>query len=181
MPSLLELASQAPALLQLQDAAAWERATATCGCAPTGAEEQPSALLAVPEWRAQLLGAVALVLAGGDDAGAAALWHAVDGASWVAPQLIAAAFFVDADFAQRAETRLLDGKRRPPKTIGALVRAYHRLPSPSLQVLAQLGGHARTLATEEARVGVRGVDAWLDRLPCVCDALTQSRWQRRPR
>ena len=31
-----------------------------------------------------------------------------------------------------------------------------------MPVLAQLGVHDRTMATEEARIGVRGVDGWLD-------------------
>ncbi len=31
-----------------------------------------------------------------------------------------------------------------------------------MPVVAQLAVHDRTLATEEARIGVRGVDGWLD-------------------
>ena len=31
-----------------------------------------------------------------------------------------------------------------------------------MPVLAQLAVHDRTMATEEARIGVRGVDGWLD-------------------
>ena len=52
--------------------------------------------------------------------------------------------------------------RRPPKTIGALVRAYNRCPARRMPVVAQLGVHDRTMASEEAHIGVRGVDAWLD-------------------
>ena len=99
-----------------------------------------------------------------DPAAADALWRAIDGTSWVAPQLVAAAFVLDERFAAHAEERLLDVARRPPKTIGALLRAYHRSLDARLPVVARLGRHDRTMATEEARVGVRGVDAWLDHL-----------------
>lgn len=91
-----------------------------------------------------------------------ALWHAIDGASWVAPQLVAAAFLSDGAFEPRAAERLTDAQARPPKTIGAMVRAYHRCPSRRLPVAARLGLHDRTMATEEARIGVRAVDSWLD-------------------
>ncbi|MGZ3443122.1 MAG: hypothetical protein ACXVDD_26555, partial [Polyangia bacterium] len=92
----------------------------------------------------------------------AALWRAVDGSSWVAPQLVAAAFVADGAFAARAAERLGDITRKPPKTIGALVRAYSRCPARRMPVVAQLGAHDRTMGTEEARIGVRGVDGWLD-------------------
>jgi hypothetical protein len=90
------------------------------------------------------------------------LWRAIDGASWVAPQLVAAAFIADAEFEARAADRLTDATRRPPKTVGALVRAYHRCPTKRMPVVAQLGRHDHTMINEEARIGVRGVDAWLD-------------------
>jgi hypothetical protein len=109
------------------------------------------------------------------------LWRAIDGASWIAPQLIACAFLGDSAFIVRAEERLLGVERRPPKTIGALVRAYHRLPSPRLPVVAQLRRHDGLLPSEEARVGVRGVDAWLDRLPALASDATRARWIRQPR
>jgi len=123
-------------------------------------------------WRDQVTAAAALALVDAD-AGArddrvleaaltAALWRAIDGASWVAPQLVAAAQLVDPDFEPSAAARLTDATRRPPKTIGALVRAYNRCPARRIQVLAQLGVHDRAMATEEARIGVRGVDGWLD-------------------
>jgi len=90
------------------------------------------------------------------------LWRAIDGASWVAPQLVAAALIADPEFEARAAERLGDVMRRPPKTIGALVRAYTRCPARRMPIMAQLGVHDRTMATEEARIGVRGVDGWLD-------------------
>ncbi|MCU1277568.1 MAG: hypothetical protein JWM53_1114, partial [bacterium] len=99
---------------------------------------------------------------GGDDSVLAALWHAIDGASWVAPQLVAAAFVADDAFERRAAERLGDAARRAPKTIGALVHAYTRCPSRRMPVVAQLGMHDRVMATEEARIGVRGIDGWVD-------------------
>ncbi len=114
-------------------------------------------------WREQITAAAALALGGGGDAPPVeALWRAIDGASWVAPQLVATAFVVDGSFAARAAERLCGVARLPPKSIGALVRAYHRLAAPALTVVAELGRHDRALATEEARIGVRGVDGWLD-------------------
>jgi hypothetical protein len=121
-------------------------------------------------WRDQVTAAAAVALAttnaAAPDPRAAewspALWRAIDGASWVAPQLVAAALLADADFEPRAAERLTDFTRRPPKTIGALVRAYNRCAARRMPVIAQLGVHDRTLQTEEARIGVRGVDGWLD-------------------
>lgn len=122
-------------------------------------------------WRDQVTAAAAIALAGplalaaADPAVAslfAALWTAIDGASWVAPQLVAAALIADPDFEPRAAERLGSPMRRPPKTIGALVRAYNRCPARRMPVIAQLGVHDRTMASEEAHIGVRGVDAWLD-------------------
>jgi hypothetical protein len=115
-------------------------------------------------WREQVTAAAAVALGGADEPLLEALWHAIDSASWVVPQLVAAAFLADPQFEPRAAARLTDVARRPPKTIGSLVRAYHRLPAPRLPVVAELHRHERTMATEEACIGVRGVDLWLDRL-----------------
>ena len=174
--TLRALVDEAGALLQLREAGALDRLAGALG---DGWPAEAASLLGA-DWRAQVVAAAALVLAGGDDALVAALWQAVDGASWVAPQLVAAAFFVDAAFEARAEERLFGVARRPPKTVGALVRAVHRLPAPRLAMAAQLSRHDRLMATEEAQVGVRGVDAWLDRLPVLCAAPVQARWRRRP-
>jgi hypothetical protein len=170
----------AEALLQPQEEA-WAQLRDAWSEADPAGRAQLTGLVASHDWRDQLLGAAALVVGGADAAQAAALWQAVDGASWAAPQLVAAAFLVDEQFGAQAETRLCDVVRRPPKTIGALVRAYHRLPAPSLPVVAQLGRHDRVMASEEARIGVRGVDGWLDRLPMLCRDEEQARWRRMAR
>jgi len=176
---LAPLAAEATSLLQLQPAARPLLERVRAAATP----DEIAQLLGAREWRLQLLAATAALL-GSDGGGAAVcarLWQAIDGASWVAPQLIAVAFLIDDDFAGHASARLLDVARLPPKTIGALVRAYHRLPAPDLSVVARLGRHDRVLAMEEARVGVRGVDAWLDRLPTACGAAAQAGWRRKPR
>jgi len=113
-------------------------------------------------WRDQVTAAAAIAVAGADADLLAALWRAIDGASWVVPQLVAAALLADAEFEPRAAERLTTVARRPPKTIGALVHAYNRCDARRMPVLAQLVVHDRTMATEEARIGVRGVDGWLD-------------------
>jgi len=113
-------------------------------------------------WRDQVTAAAAIAVAGADADLLAALWRAIDGASWVVPQLVAAALLADAEFERRAAERLTTVARRPPKTIGALVHAYNRCDARRMPVLAQLVVHDRTMATEEARIGVRGVDGWLD-------------------
>jgi len=117
-------------------------------------------------WRDQVTAAAAIAVcaaaAAEDDELLGALWRAIDTPSWVVPQLVAAALLVDPQFEARAAGRLADTTRRPPKTIGALVRAYNRCPARRMPVVAQLGVHDRTMATEEARIGVRGVDGWLD-------------------
>lgn len=107
-----------------------------------------------------------------DDPLRLALWRAIDGASWVAPQLIAAALIADPQFEPRAAERLTGTTRRPPKTIGALVRAYTRCRARRMPIMAQLALHDRTMATEEARIGVRGVDGWLDYFVGAFDAPT---------
>jgi hypothetical protein len=75
---------------------------------------------------------------------------------------VAAAFVADGGFEARAAERLGDATRRAPKSVGALVHAYTRCPTRRMPVVAQLGMHDRVMATEEARIGVRGVDGWLD-------------------
>ena len=129
-----------------------------------------AAALLAGSWRDQVTAAAAIAVATVNGAApdpraaewSAALWRAIDGASWVVPQLTAAALLADADFEPRGADRLTDVSRRPPKTIGALVRAYNRCAARRMPVIAQLGVHDRILQTEEARIGVRGVDGWLD-------------------
>jgi hypothetical protein len=138
-------------------------------------------LLAETRWREQLVACAAIVLAGSDVELNAALWRALDGGSWVAPQLVATAFLVDPEFEPRAEERLLAVTRRSPKAVASLVRAYHRLPRPRMNVVARLARHDAQLATEDGRIAIRAVDGWLDRLSQLCDAPVQACWLRHAR
>jgi hypothetical protein len=138
-------------------------------------------LLNERNWRGHVIACAAALIGGGGQAFEDAVWRAFDTGSWAAPQLVATAFLVDAQFEAHAEQRLLSPARRGPKAIASLVRAYHRLPKPRMNVVAQLGVHDAELAVEEGRIGIRGVDGWLDRLPLACDDVTRARWLRLPR
>jgi hypothetical protein len=176
--SFLDLVHHAPQLLTLTQAA--PVLAEIGGALAESGSAQVDQMLEDVAWRAQVIGALALVLGERRDSAHPALWRAIDGGSWVVPQLCAAAFLVDREFEAAAEERLLGTLRRAPKAIGALVRAYHRLLRPKMAIVAQLRRHDRILGGEEARIGVRGVDAWLDGLPQCCDAATQQRWWRLP-
>jgi hypothetical protein len=134
--------------------------------------------LRLPNWRHHTIACAAMLLAGVDDDLVTAAWHTLDLGSWAAPQIVATTFFTDAEFAARTEERLMSVARRPPKTIGALIRAYHRLPKPRMNVIAQLSSHDALLQTEEGRIGIRGVDEWFDRMPLTCSDESRARWCR---
>jgi len=63
-----------------------------------------AALLQDVNWRAHLVGAIALLLQPSLDP--ELLWHAVDGGSWVTPQLVVTATFVDPLFREHARSRV---------------------------------------------------------------------------
>jgi hypothetical protein len=56
------------------------------------------ALFDDPNWRAHLVGAIALLLDAGSRLSTAPLWHAIDAGSWVTPQLVVTAYFTDPSF-----------------------------------------------------------------------------------
>jgi hypothetical protein len=143
--------------------------------------DEARVLLGDPRWRGQLVACAAIVISGSDVDLEEALWRALDAGSWVAPQLVVTLFLLDPQFETRAEERLLSVTRRGPKVIAALVRAYHRLPKPRMNVVARLGRHDPLLATEDGRTAIAAVDGWLARLPQQCDATTQARWLRSAR
>lgn len=143
--------------------------------------DEAVALLDERNWRGHVIACAAALLGGSSAPLNEAVWRAFDTGSWAAPQLVATAFLIDTQFDTRAEERLLSPSRRGPKAIAALVRAYHRLPATRMNVVAQLGRHDAQLSVEEGRIGVRGVDGWLDRLPLACDEATRARWVRLPR
>jgi hypothetical protein len=63
-------------------------------------------LFASPDWRPHLIGAAALILDGGCRLDPSWVWKAIDGGSWVTPQLVAAAYLVDPSFADRVRSRM---------------------------------------------------------------------------
>jgi hypothetical protein len=63
-----------------------------------------AALFRDANWRPHLVGAIALLLQSSLDH--KLLWHAVDGGSWVTPQLVVTATFVDPLFREHARSRV---------------------------------------------------------------------------
>jgi len=63
-------------------------------------------LLADPDWRPHLVGALAMLLDEGARLEPMALWQAIDAGSWVTPQLVVTASFVDGAFVERACARI---------------------------------------------------------------------------
>jgi hypothetical protein len=63
-----------------------------------------AALLQDANWRPHLVGAIAMLLQPSLDH--KLLWHAVDGGSWVTPQLVVTAMFVDPMFREQARSRV---------------------------------------------------------------------------
>lgn len=63
-------------------------------------------LLTHPDWRPHLVAAVALIISGHDTKTIEAAWRRVDTGSWITPQLAAALYLVDPDFAAEAQSRL---------------------------------------------------------------------------
>jgi hypothetical protein len=64
------------------------------------------ALFDDPNWRAHLVGAIAVLLDGGARLTAAPLWGAIDAGSWVTPQLVVTAYFADPNFPEHLIARL---------------------------------------------------------------------------
>lgn len=64
------------------------------------------ALFDDPNWRPHLVGAIALVLDDTEHFAPTGLWRAVDAGSWVTPQLVVTAYFVDPEFPHRVIERI---------------------------------------------------------------------------
>ncbi|WP_437886381.1 hypothetical protein [Sorangium sp. So ce307] len=65
-----------------------------------------AALFRDADWRPHLVGAIALLLDQGETLDRNLLWCAIDSGSWVTPQLIVAAVFVDPSFPEKARVRV---------------------------------------------------------------------------
>jgi hypothetical protein len=136
------------------------------------------ALFAHRNWRCHLVAAAALLLVGDDAPALEALWATLDAGTWAAPQVVAAAYLLDADFEARARKRLL-ASGGFPKVIAALGALYRRLSSPKLAVLARLDDPQLT-KSPEGKDGAHYAAQWLDRLLEVSDPVRQARWRRAP-
>lgn len=64
------------------------------------------ALFDDPNWRPHLVGAMALILDDSQHFAPTGLWRAVDAGSWVTPQLVVTAYFIDREFPQRLVERI---------------------------------------------------------------------------
>ena|ERR1019366_374612 len=65
-----------------------------------------AALFDDPNWRAHLVGAIAVLLDGGARLTTDPLWRAIDAGSWVTPQLVVTAYFADPKFPEHLISRL---------------------------------------------------------------------------
>jgi len=67
-----------------------------------------AALLGEPNWRPHLVGAIAFLLDQSQKLDCELLWRTVDHGSWVIPQLVVTAVFVDPSFPERARARVAE-------------------------------------------------------------------------
>jgi len=97
------------------------------------------ALFGDPNWRPHLVGAIALILDNRETLEPAGLWRAVDAGSWVLPQLLVSAYFVDPDFPARCRDRLRAGAPvAPPEGLSAVERHSATGPGSALDRSAKL-------------------------------------------
>lgn len=153
--------------------AAVERAVASS----PDADAELAALFAERNWRCHLVAAATLLACGSTRSRLDGLWGALESGSWAAPQLAVAAWLLDEEFERRARRLILGGSWA--KTAAGLGRLYRRLPSPKLQVLAQLA-EALIGADEEARDGELYAAEWLAKLGVATTAEMRARWLRSP-
>lgn len=84
-------------------------------------------LLDDADWRANIVGAVGLLLAPTDQGALQRLWKCIDEGTWASPQLAVAAALRDPDFAEKARARLIN---RCPIRPGRLYKAEELELSP---------------------------------------------------
>jgi hypothetical protein len=100
------------------------------------ADDAPDAVAAMLRdlnWRPQLVAGVSMLLASAGDplrdpAMIALLWDAIDGDSWVVPQLVAVAALVDPDFGAHARERV-DAEAGGAKLCASLLAATSGVPA----------------------------------------------------
>lgn len=134
-----------------------------------------TALLQDRNWRPHLVAAIALLLA--PSLGHEILWHAIDEGSWVTPQLVATAVFLDVTFGEQVQRRVAAlcpvkvrvGTRagetvHSPKMLASIIAASVELPdlAPWRAEVLQDGRVQELLAEDASRDGSdRIVTSWL--------------------
>lgn len=123
-------------------------------------------MLATPNWRVQIIGAAALLIAGSSN-GIRALWSALDRPCWTSPQLAAVASRVDPDFLAQASLRLERGCKQD-------VAEAAEMPWPARHVALgplSLDAHSAKLAASLAGLCAReeGASLWLTPLMARAD------------
>jgi hypothetical protein len=122
-------------------------------------------MLANPNWRIQIVGAAALLIAPSVN-GITALWSALDRPCWTSPQLAAVASSVDPDFLAQAKLRLERGCKQHV--------AEAEMPWPARHVALgplSLDSHSAKLAASLAALCAReeGASIWLTPLMARAD------------
>jgi hypothetical protein len=115
------------------------------------------ALFASPDWRPHLIGAVALLLDAGRRLDSTAMWQAIDAGSWVTPQLVTTAYFIDPSFADRVRERI-DAKCAVAVPANLSPAERHRATGP-----ATPGQRSAKLLASLVRIGMLapGLTGWL--------------------
>ena len=145
-------------------------------------------MLQDPNWRPQLVAAVAILLSSNRWKHAAALWAAFDSGSWVSPQRACTLYFADPDFAAEARhriatlcpvsvpSRLSNRKRvsatgpagpiqRSAKNVASLLRVLGRLPAEAAWVASELDDpEVQELLGSDIDSSAEIADGWFDAL-----------------
>ncbi|MEO6848402.1 MAG: hypothetical protein ABI443_11970 [Chthoniobacterales bacterium] len=139
-----------------------------------------SMLLGTHNWRAHLIGSVALALLGYRSESYSTLWHAFDTGSRMCPQLAVTAFLHDPHFADHAKSRIefhspddtaaLDAmtiaqKQNASKAISVLIPLLQLIPDESKWVKTQLASpDLQTLIAKDREKSARITENWLTNL-----------------
>lgn len=94
-------------LLHIDDGAPAVANRVAEGLTAPDAAEHFDALMTMDNWRLHLIGALAVLLDTQHRLDRTLLWTAIDGGSWVTPQLVVTACIADRDFQRQAQHRLV--------------------------------------------------------------------------
>lgn len=115
-----------------------------------------AALFRDANWRPHLVGAIALLLDQSETLDRNLLWCAIDSGSWVTPQLIVTAVFVDPSFPEKARVRV-DEQCPVLVPVGLTPEERHSATGPD----GMLGRSAKILASLlAASASIRSLERW---------------------